>query len=168
MALSVDGALAAAVNCVYSELAIPPCTVGITVGTPVIDTCCECEPGHNGALWGNLIDVAPGEMVSGGERARRNPCAPVFWWATYRVTLFRCFPTIDERGELPAPDTLTEVAESLHLDAAAMTRALHCCNAGGEPILLGSVNVTSDPSGGCSMLSAAFKVRVDISKQPAR
>lgn len=163
MALSIDGALEAAVNCVYAALDIPPCTVGTTVGVPVIDACCECEPGYDGALWGNLVEIAPGDMLTGGERALRNPCAPVFWWATYRVTLFRCFPTIDERGELPSPETLTEAARNLHLDAAAMTRALHCCSAGGEPILLGAVNVTSDPSGGCSMLSAVFKTQVSVS-----
>ena len=168
MALSIDGALNEAVNCVYTELPVTPCTVGTTVGVPIMDTCCECETGSNGALWGHLIDIQPGDTYTGDARTRRKPCAPVFWWATFRVTLFRCFPTIDERGEIPSAEELTETAADAHLDAAAMTRALHCCSIGGEPVILDAVTVTSDPSGGCSMLSALFKVPVDIRWQPRR
>lgn len=164
-AIGIDATLEALLDCICAGLADsgrPVCSCAATVGTPVISLCCECEAGEGeGELWGNLLRLYRGDNTSGADAAPTKPCAPVRWVAQFSVTVSRCSPVLDERGELPDPDARAAAAAQLHADVAALTRAVNCCPLD-EPAYLEQVSVDVDPSGGCSYLMATVRVPVSV------
>lgn len=163
--LGIDDTLAALVGCVCSELADagrPTCECGTTIGIPQIATCCECQAGVSGELWGHLVQVYRSDMVNYGQsNVPQRPCAPAEWAAEFTLTLARCFPTIDEQGELPDPEERAAVARTLHADVAAIHRALHCC-VDTEPVNVVNIRVDTEPTGGCSYLVATIQAPVSL------
>lgn len=162
--MGIDQTLHALISCVCEELEkseAPVCVCSTTIGSPMIATCCECEADKNGELWGNFLRLYRGDRQTGAEVQPRKPCAPANWVAQFQITLARCFPTIDENGELPSAEDQSDSARSLHADVAAFRRAIHCCQ-DTEPATLEAINVQTEPSGGCSFLVATLNVPVSM------
>lgn len=167
MLKGVDETLAGIVECVENELIkieAPVCTASSTVGSPVIGSCCDCGDGE-GELWGGTIRVYRMGASAGGypDEMPKRPCAPSMWAAEFQITLARCFPVLDDYGELPPATERASSAAGLHADIAAIQRAIHCCSTT-EPPYLVSIGVDTDPEGGCSYLVAVVQVPVSLKR----
>lgn len=166
--LGIDETLNALIGCVCAaleEVGAPVCTCATTIGTPAIGRCCECGDGKEGELWGNLIRTYRVTEAGYADARPQKPCTPAKWAAEYQITLARCFPTLDERANLPSPEDRSAAATALHADVATLHRALHCCTET-EPPYLNRIGVESDPEGGCSFLVAS--VSVPVSMKPGK
>lgn len=161
-ALGVRASLEAALACIVEELDPKPCEIGVTVGTPLVSSCCECDDGQSGELWANMTRIFPGAVNTGNDRSRGKPCAPVWWFVQFQVRLFRCFPTLDESGNLPEVAEFSDAADGLHKDATSLVRALHCCKTTGEAFIVENVTMESDPSGGCAFVTATVRTMVNL------
>lgn len=163
----IDASLAMILACADAALVADgagTCTVATTIGAPAIGNCCECATGTNGELWGHLVRLYRGDRISGAEVRNRKPCQPAFWYAQYNLTLARCFPTVGEDGELPEPADRSAAATDLHNDAATIQMALNCCDEIDEPPLVEQIAVTTNPSGGCSILTVSVRVPVSMGR----
>lgn len=163
-ALGIDETLAILLDCIAAELKksdAPVCSISATVGSPTFALCCDCGNGE-GELRGHLLRTYRADKNTLADTVPVKPCIPVTWGAQYEITLARCFPTIDERGNLPDTEDLTSAAAKLHADTAAIHRAIHCC-ADIEPAYLEQTSVVNDPEGGCSYLIATVRVPVAMS-----
>jgi len=92
------------------------------------------------------------------------PCRRGAVVAEFDIELFRCFPTIDERGELPGADEQSEFAATLHQDVMDMWLAVTCCD--GLRMIPGDVTI-SDPGGGVSTITFRVAVEVNPRRTPA-
>lgn len=164
--LGIDDTLHELLQCVSQALAddeAPVCSVGGTLGQPAIASCCDCGDGE-GELWGNLVRVYRSQQAGLADAPPQKPCLPAHWSAEYRITLARCFPVIDESGELPSVEARTEATARGHADVATVHRAIHCCGETEPPYLVG-IQVETDPAGGCSFLVATVRVPVSLHKR---
>lgn len=142
----------------------PVCKEYQTVGTPVILTCCECDDeGTNGELsihFRRLFDADPSTL---NEIQRVRPCKGGVLAANYRLVLARCFPTVDERGELPDQEVLSEIADELHRDAEMMWQGLACA---GLDLRIDDLSVDLGPKGGCSIIYVDVTAFVQVPPIP--
>lgn len=149
----VGDALAAALR--------PVCSSYQTVGTPVILTCCDCpetEEEANGELsihFRRLFDADPQSLV---EVQRVRPCRGGITAAQFRLVIARCFPTVNEKGEVPDTATQEEAALDLQQDTELMWQALACCT--GLDLRIDDLSVDLGPRGGCSIVFADVTVQV--------
>lgn len=144
-----------------SDVLRPVCKVYQTVGVPVIASCCECDDeGSNGEVSIHLTRVYDADSASLDEVVRVRPCRGGPVAAQFRVTLARCFPTVDEHGEVPAPDVLEEYAEGMSSDAEILWQALTCCYP--DRIRVDDISVDLGPMGGCSVIYADITIPVRI------
>lgn len=163
----VSETLSVMLSCIdtaLTESGAPVCVVGTTIGDPAISQCCECAPNTTGELWGSLRRLYPGDRDTGAEVRSRKACMPGYWFAQYQVTLARCFPTLGEDGELPDPVDRSKAADTLHIDAAEIRRALQCCTEPDDLPTVQQITVTTDPAGGCSKLTATVIAPVSMSR----
>lgn len=141
-----------ALECVsdaLSDVLRPVCKVYQTVGTPVIATCCECDDeGSNGEVSIHLTRLFDADQSSLDEVIRVRPCRAGVVAAQFRMVLARCFPMIDEHGEVPDPEVLSEYAEGLSVDVETLWQALSCCYE--DQIRIDDISVDLGPMGGCS------------------
>lgn len=165
-ALGIDATLNQILACVCAVLAeegAPACDCYTTVGDPVetIGLCCACKEGM-GSLRGSLMRIYRGDRTNGADSSvAAKPCASANWVAQFNVTLARCFPTLDTKGNVPSGEKTAAAAEVFHADAAAIMRAIHCCKLP-EAGYVEQVNVQQDPVGGCSYLVVTVRVPVLI------
>lgn len=147
-------------DCVCAELETagrPVCDCFAIVGEPILDldACCECLPGRVGQLTVSLLEVYdadPQTLKPVDTRVR--PCRGGVTVGRWQISLSRCYPTVDERGNPPAPEALNEAADGLDEDITAVWTAVTCCWAQrvGRSAIAGMYSNTS-PEGGCSVLS---------------
>lgn len=135
--------------------------VANTIGDPAIIPGTECGQDE---LWGHFLRAFRGDRDTGAEMRNRKPCAPATWWAQYRITLARCFPMLDDQGNLADPQDRSAAARTLHDDAATIQTALNCCDAIEEPPFVEQIAVTVNPSGGVSLLVATVRARVSMGR----
>ncbi|MDQ3096431.1 MAG: hypothetical protein M3Q82_10880 [Actinomycetota bacterium] len=138
------------------------CKVYQTHGTPVIFQCCECEDGGDGANgevsihFRRLFDADPKTL----EEVRRvRPCHGGFVAASFRIVLARCRPIINEKGEIPSPEELTEHTEDQLRDVELLWQSLACCS--GLNLKIEDVSADLSDPGTCSVIYA--DITVDIS-----
>lgn len=157
--------------CVGDALAAdlrPVCTTYQTIGTPVILTCCDCpeqDEEANGELsihFRRLFDADPQSLV---EVQRIRPCKGGVTAAQFRLVLARCFPTVNEKGELPDVATQEEAALDLQRDTELMWQGLACCT--GLEIKIDDLSVDLGPRGGCSIVFADVTVQVLVPALPS-
>lgn len=165
---TLNAAAQRALLCVSSALndaLRPVCEVYQTVGTPVISTCCECDDeGANGELsihFTRLFDADPQTL---DEVIRTRPCRGGVIAAQYRLVLARCYPTINEHGEVPDPQDRADRAVDQMLDADLIWRSLTCCT--DFRIRVDDVSVDLGPMGGCSVIFADITVEVQVLADP--
>lgn len=167
-ALGVDETLAELLACIcekFEDEGAPFCKCSSTIGVPVVAQCCECSDGVTGELWGSLGRIyrrgtnGPGYPQTGTMK----PCQQSEWVAEYNLTLARCFPTLDNLGQLPSSEDQAAAALALHADVSTLERAIRCC-ALPEAAYAAQIQVINDPSGGCSYLTAIVQVPVSLSR----
>lgn len=135
----------------------PVCADGITVGPPVIgpQNCCACNEG-TGQVSVFLERVYPVDGNSFSAVTRVESCRPGAVAADITFVLARCYPRIDNTGNMPKLSVTTDPSEELNDDMTSVWNALKCC--GVPNLVIRESAVDSDPEGGCS----AFAVRVSV------
>lgn len=158
VAETVGATMDALISCVVDSLAAierPVCDSGSTIGPPVIGPgeCCKCSGGDSdGRVVGYVERTYPVDGASFEQviplNCRRTPIA-----ADIVLVVVRCFPRIDNQGNMPNLTKTSTAAAALNADMAAVWNAVECC---GENLGIREAAVDSDPEGGCS----AFAIRV--------
>jgi hypothetical protein len=160
--------LLSAVSDALSDDLRPVCKVYQTHGIPVIFQCCECadpELGDeaNGELsihFRRLFDADPSTL---DEVRRIRPCKGGVTAAQFRLVLARCRPTINEKGEIPPPEELTEHTEDQLRDVELLWQSLACV---GTEIRIDDVTADLSDPGTCSIIFADVTVQVEIPALP--
>lgn len=159
--------LLTAVSDALSDDLRPVCKAYQTHGIPVIYQCCECDEGDlegaNGEIsihFRRLMDVDPSTL---DEVRRVRPCRGGVTAAQFRMVLARCRPIINERGEIPSPDTLTSHTEDQLRDAELLWGALSCA---GIDLRIDDISADLSDPGTCSVMFVDLTVQVQIPALP--
>lgn len=156
------------VSCVCSALEEADraaCHCGLTIGPPSPGPagCCQCDETPGGSVSGFLERVFPAELTRDGiNEAPRVSCRSGATAADITLVVLRCYPAMDEQGNMPDLEDTTTAAHDLNEDMTIVWQALKCCDVGVE---IRESAVDADPEGGCS----AFAIRVTtmVSMVPA-
>lgn len=136
------------------------------LGTPIILECCECdEEGSNGEVsihFRRMFDADPSTLI---EVQRVRPCRGGVIAAQFRIVVARCRPIINEKGELPPPEQITEAANDQMRDAELMWQALACCS--GLDLRIDDISADLSEPGMCSIIYADLTVSVSVPALPA-
>lgn len=133
------------------------CACGLTVGPPSPGPagCCECDTSPGGSVSGFLERVYPADQTRDGiqEASRLENCRTGGTAADITLVVLRCYPSLDEQGNMPDLVDTTDAAHDLNTDMTVVWEALKCC---GPNLVIRESAVDADPEGGCS----AFAIRV--------
>lgn len=107
----------------------PTCQCCLRPGglNPPADACCACGSGQGQASVQVLSIYPTTKFPQRGPGATVNPCNSFGWAAELAVVVYRCVSCADETG-FPSCDELTNDARKILSDAAAMRRAVMCCD----------------------------------------
>ena len=157
--------LLTAVSDALSDDLRPVCKVYQTHGIPVIFMCCECEDDveANGELsihFRRLFDADPSTL---DEVRRIRPCRGGVIAAQFRIVLARCRPIIDEKGEIPPPETLTDHTQDQLRDVELLWQSLACA---GMDVKIDDVTADLSDPGNCSVTFADVTVQVQVPTLP--
>lgn len=141
----------------------PVCASYATVGPPVIGpmNCCECGGGQTGEATINferLYDANPETLQ---QVTPVHPCKRTVTVADFSIVLTRCYPRIDESGQMPSPDEVDEASALLHEDVRDIYAAL-TCTCSGYRLIVQEVAVNAMPEAGCSVIASRVSVEVDL------
>lgn len=160
--------LLTAVSDALSDDLRPVCKAYQSHGIPVIFMCCECEDsnaeeGANGEIsihFRRLMDADPSTL---DEVRRIRPCHGGVTAAQFRMILARCRPIINEQGEIPDPDVLTEHTEDQLRDVELVWQALACS---GMDLRIDDISADLSDPGNCSVIFVDLTVQVQIPALP--
>lgn len=169
MADSIDVTARALLACICTRLEQdqrPVCSCFATVGPPVVALCCECEkqtPGAEFTPTGDatihferIYDADPSTLE---QVTRIHPCKRSTTVADFSIVVTRCYPTLNEDGEMPDHEDQDEAATEMHADVSAVFAALTCgCN--GAALIVREIAVDAMPEAGCAILAARVSVEV--------
>lgn len=162
MAESLTTTMDALIECAQTQLTgaeRPACTYGKTVGPPAPGPagCCDnCKNGSGGQVSAHLERTYPVNGDDFEQVTVRANCRPFATAADITVVVIRCYPSMDEQGNMPTLDETTPFADELNTDLSAVWNALVCCP--GYTVALREAAIDADPEGGCS----GFAVRVSV------
>lgn len=163
LAVVADKLLSAASDALSDDLR-PVCKVYQTHGIPVIFDCCECDDeGANGEVsihFRRLFDADPSTL---DEVRRIRPCRGGVTAAQFRIVLARCRPIINEHGEIPPPDELTEHTEDQLRDAELLWQGLTCS---GLELRIDDISPDLSEPGTCSVMYVDLTVAVSVPALP--
>lgn len=163
MAKSIDTSARELLQCVCQRLTDqerPACACFATVGPPVIALCCECEEDTSGELTihlERLYDADPETLAQ--VTTRVHPCRRSVTAADLTIILTRCYPMVDENGEMPESAEQDSAATLLHNDVSDVYAAL-ICGCSDIRLVVQEVAVDSMPEAGCAVLAARVSVEV--------
>lgn len=142
-----------------------PCRAYVSPGSPAFDDCCDSCSGDEagGQLTVHVEDV----FTSDNFPSRTTvifPCRPASYVGTFVVTVARCVPTMDEKGDPPTPQEMDAASRKIMIDQQAVLDALSCCLPDFPPAgkrkrraSLAGFRVIPE-SGGCM----GFEVRINV------
>lgn len=162
----VAALLLQAVSDALSDDLRPVCKVYQTHGTPVIFQCCECEgddPEANGEISIHFRRLYDADASSLDEVRRIRPCRGGVTAAQFRLVLARCRPIINERGEIPPPEVLTEHTEDQLRDIELLWQGLACS---GVDLRIDDISADLSEPGTCSITYVDVTVQVQIPALP--
>lgn len=163
LAVVADRLLTAVSDALSDDLR-PVCKTYQTHGTPVIFQCCECDDeGANGEVsihFRRLFDV---DSQTLDEVRRVRPCRGGVTGAQFRLVLARCRPIIDEKGEIPPPDELTEHTQDQLRDVELLWQGLACS---GMNVRIDDISADLSEPGTCSVTYVDLTVEVSIPALP--
>lgn len=154
---TVMDALTACVCDALEVIERPACGCGLTIGVPAEGPagCCDCEQGVGGKVSAFLERVYPADATTYEQVTRVENCRPGATAADISVVVVRCYPSMDDQGNMPSLETTTEFAHNLNTDMSAVWSALKCC---GTTLVIRDSAIQGDPEGGCS----GFAIRVSV------
>lgn len=141
----------------------PVCRTYQALGTPVILDCCDCDEETNGELSIHFRRLYDSDASSLDEVRRVRPCKGGATAAQFRLVLARCRPIINEHGELPPPESITEAAEDQIRDGELMWQALACSNL---ELRIDDISADLSDPGMCSVIFADITVAVRLPALP--
>jgi hypothetical protein len=107
------------------------------------------------------MDADPSSL---DEVRRIRPCHGGVTAAQFRLVLARCRPIINEKGEIPPPEELTEHTQDQLRDIELLWQSLACT---GLDIRIDDVSADLSDPGTCSVTFADVTVQVLIPALPA-
>lgn len=129
-------------QCAEESLTVPVGRSHLAPGASVAwDDCCL------GQLWVRLVSKVP----TGSSRDPGQRCGVVLWRSTVAVGVMRCAHVVDDQGNPPSPDDLTQDALAVTRDMTDLEQAILCCMRD-VPGALGLTVLAWNPlgpSGGC-------------------
>jgi len=163
LAVVADTLLNAVADALAADLR-PVCKVYQTHGIPVIFMCCECDDeGANGEVSIHFRRLYDAEANSLDEVRRIRPCKGGVTAAQFRLVLARCRPIIDEKGEIPTPEELTDHTQDQLRDVELLWQSLACC---GLEVRIDDVSADLSDPGTCSITFVDLTVQVQIPALP--
>lgn len=170
MADDIDTTARALLACICDKLTDverPACACFATIGPPVVGLCCTCDTDTysgtttTGDLTIHVERLYDADPATLDQTPRVHPCRRGFTVADFSIVLTRCYPMVDEQGQMPDTDAQDEAATTMHLDLADVYAALTCgCN--DYPTIIREIAVDSMPEAGCSALAARVTVEVKV------
>lgn len=166
---TVADRLLTAVSDALSDDLRPVCKVYQTHGIPVIFQCCECEDPDlgdeaNGEISIHFRRLFDADSSTLDEVRRVRPCRGGVTAAQFRLVLARCRPIINEKGEIPSPEELTEHTQDQLRDAELIWQGLACS---GMNVRIDDVSADLSDPGTCSVMFADITVEVSIPALPS-
>jgi hypothetical protein len=156
--------LLTAVSDALSDDLRPVCKTYQTHGIPVIFQCCECDDeGANGEISIHFRRLFDADANTLDEVRRVRPCRGGVTAAQFRLVLARCRPIIDENGEIPDPDTLTEHTQDQLRDTELLWQGLACS---GMNVRIDDISADLSEPGTCSVMYVDLTVEVSIPALP--
>lgn len=152
-----------AVSDALSDDLRPVCKTYQALGTPVILNCCECEDEVNGELSIHFRRLYDADASSLDEVRRVRPCKGGVTAAQFRLVLARCRPILNEHGELPSPEAITEAANDQIRDTELLWQSLACL---GLELRIDDVSADLSDPGMCSVIFADITVPVQVPALP--
>jgi len=167
LAVVADTLLNAVADALAADLR-PVCKVYQTHGIPVIFQCCECgDPDlgeeANGEISIHFRRLFDAEASTFNEVRRVRPCRGGVTAAQFRLVLARCRPIIDEKGEIPPPEELTDHTQDQLRDIELLWQSLACA---GMEVRIDDVSADLSEPGTCSVTYADVTVQVLIPVLP--
>lgn len=164
MAETLSVTMNALIECAQTALAAdgvdrPVCSHGLTIGPPApgpAGCCDECDNGAGGQISAHLERTYPVNGDDFEQVTVRANCRPFATAADITLVVIRCYPSMDELGNMPPLDDTTPFAENLNTDVQAVWDSLICCT--GYTLAIREAAIDADPEGGCS----GFAVRVSV------
>lgn len=142
----------------------PVCKTYQTHGIPVIFQCCECDNvGSNGEISIHFRRLYDADSSSLDEVRRVRPCRGGTTAAQFRIVLARCRPIINEHGEIPEPETLTEHTQDQLRDVELLWQGLSCS---GVDLRIDDISADLSDPGTCSVMFVDLTVQVQIPALP--
>jgi hypothetical protein len=145
--------------------AILECVCEATVGPPVVALCCECDTNTTGDLtihFERLYDADPSTLE---QVSRVHPCRNSTMVADFSLVLTRCYPMLDEQGNMPDSDTQDIAATDMHADIQTVFKAL-TCGCVESSFILGEIAVDAMPDSGCMVLAVRVSTEVSMKTVP--
>lgn len=172
MAADLDTTVRAILDCVcdaLTEAGTPVCSCYATVGPPNAVLCCECGQDDSysgdGTVSGeatvNVVQVYDADPNDLTQIDRIHPCNRSTTAADIALVVTRCYPMVDEDGNMPDTDAQDEAATGMHADVETVWKAL-TCGCFGSRLIVRNVAVNAPPQGGCALLGALVTVEVRI------
>lgn len=145
--------LAATVDEVLTEYDAATCRTFVAPGAAAPwDVCCSCDRDHEGQAWVAVQQVAPtGPFPAQSTQPLR--CRPADYLAQIVVGVLRCATTVDDAGNVPTVDQLTDEAVKVSRDRTLIRYAVLCRWAEDADLLPGRLVLGPwqplGPQGGC-------------------
>lgn len=130
----------------------PVCKSYTALGTPVILTCCDCDDeGTNGEVSVHFRRMFDADASTLLEIQRVRPCKGGVTAAQFRIVIARCSPIINNQGELPEPEEITDAANDQMRDAELLWMGLASADL---ELRIDDVSVDLGEPGMCSLVFA--------------
>jgi len=167
LAVVADRLLTAASDALSDDLR-PVCKVYQTHGIPVIFMCCECEDEElgeeaNGEISIHFRRLFDADASTLDEVRRIRPCKGGATAAQFRLVLARCRPIIDENGNLPPYETLTDHTGDQLRDVELLWQGLACS---GMDLRIDDISADLSDPGTCSVIFVDITVQVQVPPLP--
>lgn len=157
-------ALVACVCAALEEADRAACSCGLVVGPPEPGPagCCN-KCGSNtvgGQVVGFLERVFPADLTRDGiQQVQGQTCRAGGTAAEITLVVLRCYPTMDEQGNMPTPEVTTDFAHNLNTDLTTVWNALRCCQ---QTVEIRDSGVDASPEAGCSAFAIRVATMVDM------
>lgn len=143
--------LACLCTALEGTVAGPACRCCLYPGlvVPMDDCDCECGAGGNGSASVRVARIFPTKRFP-GQSFDVEPCKANTWAVELVMTVYRCVAVLNEDGSPPSCSAVTDDAEKILSDGAAMRQAVTCCYPDADIVAVVGAWEPLGPNGGCA------------------